>query len=158
MRECTYSYHKFVSLYAHCGTQGLALAVLISAVAGLSAVNNSDYIERQEDANSHSSDAEDDLDRAMTSRSTCGWLIFLAMVVFIVEGLVILFRFLNFGFVNRRIVPFLIMVSKMHTLVVAKSTFISDFHQCIFKFAGHCCLGPDRFGILCWSNCSSDHC
>ena len=55
--------------------------------------------------------AEEFRDAVDLSRSACSFLIFMAIMVMVLEGLIIAQRFLNFAIVDRYITIFLIVVS-----------------------------------------------
>ena len=76
----------------------LAFACLIAAAVSL------DDLDYEFVRNSRANDTDD------LATSACGFLVFLAIMVMLIEGTIIALRFLNFGIVNKFITIFHIVV------------------------------------------------
>ena len=97
--------------YIYTRTQALGFAILVSAAVAVDTINDNErleFIEDWDDPPDRIEEVQDDIDG---SRGAAGWLLFLVIVTFIVEGIWTVIRFLNFGLVNLRIAIFLAIVS-----------------------------------------------
>lgn len=88
-------YFLFLSLIPHLSFQGLAVIGIIACAAA------------QDDA------SDDDIDETLLARSNAaaGWGIFLCFLAFLTEIIIIVMRFLNFGFVQNHLTISLVVVS-----------------------------------------------
>ena len=109
--------------------QALAIGVLISAAVAVGTINNNDTLEDILDIDDPTDELEEFQDDITGSRGTCSWLIFLSLVVFGVEGLWILLRFLNIGLVNLKIKIFLAIVRCGAT---SRARYVSNLHIAVF--------------------------
>ena len=64
------------------------------------------------------------------SHGACGFLIFLAIVIMVVEGLIIAQRFLNFAIVDRFLTIILIVVSTQFLLIAYRQYMFMNLTMC----------------------------
>ena len=106
-------------MHAH-NVQVLGFAVLVCNAVAVNTINNNDALEDIEDVSfsdlrdfddRHNTTYEDIKVDIVVTRWMAIWLFIVVMATFIVEGILILIRFLNCGLVNLRITIFLSIVS-----------------------------------------------